>query len=154
MLRQGVCWKWTLECAEALAQAKQSLSAESVLVYYNPQLQLRLAGDASCYGIGTVLLHQYPDGTEHPLAYASRTLQPSEKNYAQIEREALLLVFGVQKFHQYNYGRKVTLTTDHLPLTTIFGDKMGNPLIAAARMQRWGVLLSAYHYSIEFKPTK
>ena len=111
--RQGVQWKWTQECAEAFRQAKQSLSSEPVLAHYNPQLPLRLAGDASCYGIGAVLSHQYPDGTERPIAYASRTLQPSERNYAQIEREALSLVFGIQKFHQYIYGRRFTLITDH-----------------------------------------
>ena len=71
------------ECAEAFRQAKQSLSSEHVLA----QLPLKLAGDASCYGIGAVLSHQYPDGTERPIAYASRTLQPSERNYAQIERK-------------------------------------------------------------------
>jgi len=79
---------------------------------------------------------------------------PSEKNYTQIEREALSLIFGIQKFHQYIYGCKFTLITDHQPLTTILGGKKGIPPIAAARMQRWGLLLSAYHYNIEFKPTK
>ena len=153
LLRHGVRWKWMQECAVAFTHAKESLSAESVLAHYNPQLPLRLAGDASCYGIGAVLSHQYPDGTERLIAYASQTLQPSEKNYTQIEREALSLVFGIQNFHQYIYGQKFTLITNHRPLTTIFGDKKGIPPITAARMQRWGVLLSAYHYNIEFKLT-
>ena len=113
LLRQGVRWKWTQECAEAFREAKQSLSSDSVLAHYDPQLPVRLAGDASCYGIGAVLSHQYPDGTEQPIAYASRTFLPSERNYVQIEREALSLVFGIQKFHQYIYGRKFTLITDH-----------------------------------------
>ena len=51
----------------------------------------------------------FPDGLEHPIAFASRTLIPSEHNYAQIEKEALALVFGMQHFHQYIYGRKFTL---------------------------------------------
>ena len=60
-----------IEDAAAFTQAKQSLSSESVLAHYNPQLPLRLAGDASGYVIGAVLLHQCPDGTEHPITYAS-----------------------------------------------------------------------------------
>ena len=95
--------------------------------------------------------HRYP---ERPIAFASRTLLPSERNYAQIEKEALSLVFGTQKFHQYIYGCQFTLITDHRPLTTIFGDKRGIPPVAAARLQRWAILLSAYHYYIIIKPTK
>ena len=87
------------------------------------------------------------------MAFASRTLTQSERNYAQIEREALALVFGVKRFHQYLYGRKFTLLTDHRPLTTILGAKKGIPPIAAARLQRWALQLAAYSY-VEFKSTR
>lgn len=83
----------------------------------------------------------------------SRTLSSSEKNYAQLDKEALALVYGVKRFHQYLYGRKFTLLTDHKPLTTILGPKKGIPPIAAARLQRWAVQLAAYTYNIEFKST-
>ena len=66
-----------------------------------------------------MLSHVLRDGTEHPIAYVSRTLTPSEKNYAQVEKEALAIVFGARKFHQYIYGRRFTLVTDHKPLLTI-----------------------------------
>ena len=64
LLRQGVHWRLTQECADAFREAKQSLSSDSVLAHYDPQLPFRLPGDASCYGIGAVLSHQYPDGSE------------------------------------------------------------------------------------------
>ena len=121
--------------------------------YYDVVRPLRLAADASAYGIGAVIFHVMDDGSERPIAFASRTLMPSEQNYAQVEKEALSLVFGVCKFHSYLYGRKFTLITDHKPLTSILGPKKGVPPIAAARLQRWALKLSAYSYEIEFRST-
>ena len=94
-----------------------------------------------------------PDGQERPIAYSSRTLSQPEKNYSQIEKEALALVYGVKKFHKYLYGRRFLLVTDHKALTTVLGPKTGVPALAAARMQRWALTLSAYHYDIAIKPT-
>ncbi|KAJ8346504.1 hypothetical protein SKAU_G00279050 [Synaphobranchus kaupii] len=86
--------------------------SQKVLTHYNAELPLRLACDASPYGVGAVLSHIMPDGVEKPIAYASRTLSKAEQNYAQIEREALAIVFGVRKFYQYLYGNKFALPTD------------------------------------------
>ena len=92
----------------------------TVLTHYNPDLPVRLAGDMSSYGVGAVISHIFPRGEELPIAFASRTLLSSEKNYSQLEKEALSLIFRPWKFHQYWYGRKFTLITDHQPLTAIF----------------------------------
>ena len=70
-------------------------------MYYSDQLELLLSCDASPYGVEAVLSHQMHDGSERPVAYASRSLAPAEKNYAQLDREALAIVFRVTKFRQY-----------------------------------------------------
>ncbi len=113
LLQAGKTWKWTAECERAFQQAKDSLVSAPVLAHYDPKLPVRLAGDASSYGMGAVIAHVYPDGTECPIAYTSRTFTGSERNYAQLEKEAYSLVYGVKKFHQYLYGRTFTLCTDH-----------------------------------------
>lgn len=91
---------------------------------------------------------------EKPIAFASRMLTKTEKNYSQIEKEELGLVFGVMKFHEYLFGRKFTLVTDHKLLLKILGPKTGVPPLAAARMQRWSLILAAYTYEIQYKPSE
>ena len=92
-----------------------------------------------------------PNVDERPIAFASRTLTPAEKNYAQIEREAIGIIYGVQKFHKYLYGRKFNLIMDHKPLITIFRPKTGIPALLALRLQRWALILMAYQYPILYR---
>ena len=70
--------------------------SSQVLAHYNPKLPIKMAADAPAYGVGVVISHIYPDGSEKPVAFASRTLSRCATNYAQIEKEALALIFGVQ----------------------------------------------------------
>ena len=125
-----------------------------VLVHYNPKLPLRLAGDASSYSIGAALSHVDATGQEHTIVFTSRTLSVSEKNYSQIEKEALSLIVGIRKFHKYIYGRHFTLVTDHHPLTALFSPKNGVPAPAAGRLQHWALFLSSHNYEIKFRTTK
>ena len=144
-------WFWSKECEIAFLWAEEVLSSEQVLVHYDPQKPLILSVDASPYGIGAVLSHLMEDGIERPVEFASRTLSSAEKNYAQIEKEGLAIIFGIKRFQLYLYGRKFTLVTDYQPLTRIFGPKSGVPPLAAARLQRWAVLLYGYDFDITFK---
>ena len=82
---------------------RYGLSIDAVLVHFDPRKPLVLSVDASPKGVGAVLSHQMSDGSERPIAYASRTLSKSEANYAQIEKEGLAIVFGLKKFHLYLY---------------------------------------------------
>lgn len=109
-----------------------STTAEQVLTHYDPDLPVRLACDASPYGIGSVLSHVMPNKTERPIAFASRSLSSAEQAYAQIDKEALGLVWGVKHFNHYLYGRHFQLVTDHKPLTFIFHSEHGIPRTAAA----------------------
>ena len=101
-----------------------------------------------------VLYHILPGGIERPIAYASKTLSAAERNYPQIEREALSLVYGVKKFHQYLWGRTFELVTDHKPLVTIFQENKALPIMAARRIQRWAYILMGYNYTIRFRPNE
>lgn len=154
LLQKDAKWEWSDACQKAFEEAKRSLLSNRVLVHYDPDLPLILACDASPVGVGAVISHQMPHGTEKPIAFASRMLTKTERNYSQIEKEALGLVFGVVKFHEYLFGRKFTLITDHKPLLKILGLKTGVPTLAAARMQRWSLILAAYTYEIQYKPSK
>ena len=152
LLKSGSKWVWSTECSKAFQAAKQLLVTAPVLAHYDPELPIRLAGDASAYGIGAVISHICEDGSERPIAFTSQTLSPAEMNYPQIEKEALSLIYGVTKFHQYLYGRKFVLVTDHCPLTTLLGPKQEIPPLAAARMQRWALVLSGTITPLSFGP--
>lgn len=91
---------------------------------------------------------------EKPIAYTSRSLSPAEKNYSQIEKEGLAIVFGVTKFYMYLYGRKFTQHTDHKPLLNIFSKDSATPVLAASRLQRWAILLLSYRYDKSSRATE
>lgn len=112
------------------------------LTDFDPKLPIQLACDASSYGMGAVVSHIIPNGVERSitLAHAHSALQKANMHKLN-ERH---WVFGVQKFHQYLFGRKFILLTDHFPLTTIFGLYNGIPPMVASQMQRWALMLSAH----------
>ena len=153
LLKKGTPWMWNSAKSAAFNGLKEDLMSMPVLMHFNPKLPLGLACDASSSGIGAVLFHILPNGDERPIAYASKSLTPAERNYSQIEKEGLSIVFGVKKFHQYLWGHTFKLVTDHKPLVTIFGSKKGIPTIIASRLQRWSIILSAYTYEIVYKST-
>ena len=153
LLRANEKWRWSKECAQAFEKAKRLLTEAPILAHYDPERPIILATDASAYGLGAVLSQVNADGTEQPISFASRTLTASERNYSQLDKEALSLMFGVRRFHNYLYGRHFKLQTDHKPLTFILGPKQGIPPLAAARLQRWAVILAGYSYDIEYRPT-
>ena len=118
-----------------------------MLMHYNPEIPIRLAGDASNYGIGAVLSHVDSHGQEHPIAFVSRTLSQCEKNYSQVEKEALSLIFGIREFHKYFYGWHFILVTDHRPLTALLGPKCNSSVSSrtSAAMGITVIFLQLHH---------
>ena len=150
LLKEQTPWCWMTECQTAFQWTKQLLTSASILTHYDIECPIRLECDASSVGLGAILSHKMSDGTHSLVAFASRTLTAAECNYVQIEKEVLALIFGVKKFHDYLYGCKFTVVTDHKPLLAILGPKKGIPTLAAARMQCWALILSAYQYDLKF----
>nr|VZI04460.1 unnamed protein product [Spirometra erinaceieuropaei] len=150
LLQKDAPWCWSPDCEKAIAQLKSMLSSDLLLTHYDPTLPIVVAADASNHGVGAVISHTFPDGSEKAIMHASRTLTPAEKNYGQIEKEALALVFAVKKFHKLLYGRHFTLLTDHKPLLSIFGSKKGIPVYSASRLQRWATILLGYDFDIRY----
>lgn len=138
----------------AFVRSKDALLNSDVLTHFDLSLPLQLVCDESPYGVGAVVSHIMPSGTDKPIAFASRTLNKAESNYAQIEREALSIVLGIRKFHQYLFRRRFTLLTDHKPLTALLGPHTGIPPLAASRMQRWALLLSGHAYDIKHRKSE
>lgn len=79
-------------------QSEKALIGDSLPVHFDEKKQIILACDTSQYGLGAILLHVIDDGKEHPVAYASRTLTPAEKNYSQLEKEGLAIIFSIKNF--------------------------------------------------------
>ncbi|XP_008190241.1 uncharacterized protein K02A2.6-like [Acyrthosiphon pisum] len=150
LLKKNITFKWTNQCNEAFNKSKEAMTSDSVLVHFNPEIQVKLLCDASEYGVGAVLVHVFSDGTEKPISYASRVLTVAERKYAVIQKEALAIFWSVKKFSQYLLGRKFILCSDHKPLLALFGEHNGIPRMASNRLQRWTLFLSEFDYELKY----
>ncbi|XP_013913085.1 PREDICTED: LOW QUALITY PROTEIN: uncharacterized protein LOC106542012 [Thamnophis sirtalis] len=144
------------KCSFAVPRVEflETLTSSAVLIQYNDRMPLTLACDASPYGLGAVLSHVLPNGSEAPVAFYSRTLSLAECNYSQIDKEALAAVSGIKRFHDYLYGRHLTLVTDHKPLLGLLAGDKPTPPILSPRMTRWTEFLAAYSYTLQYRPGK
>ena len=139
LTRQDCNWEWGEEQETAMSQLKRLVTTAPLLAYYDPAKKLTIQCDASSTGLGAALMQE-----GKPLAYASRALSDTEVGYAQIEKECLAIVFSLERFHQYTFGRETTVLTDHKPLETI----VKKPLHKAPKRIQ-GMLLRLLQYDIE-----
>ena len=122
LTRKNVPFDWNEECQKAFKSLKQELCSNRFLKYYISNLPLVVACDASPVGLGAVLAHTMPSGEVKPIAYASRTLSNSERNYSQINKESLAIIFAVKHFHFFLYVKdSFTIYTDHKKSISLFG---------------------------------
>lgn len=154
LTKKQVDWIWGPTEEKAFQKLKQLLLSDQVLTHYNPALPVGIACDASSVGIGATLFHRYPDGSERPIANISKTLSQSQRNYSQIQKEALSIVFATKKFFQYLFGQRFILITDHKPLLAIYGPRKASSGLVANRLARWAMFLNQFDFEIEYRKTK
>lgn len=143
LLHKNTSFIWEIHHEAALNRIKQVLQSPPVLRLYDVNKPVTLSVDASSKNLGAALLQE-----GQPIAYGARALTKSEMNYPQIEKEALAIQFGCKKFHEYVYGKELTVESDHKPLETIFKKNIQS---APARLQRIIFNLAPYAPKVIFK---
>ncbi|KAL4153632.1 hypothetical protein QTP88_001465 [Uroleucon formosanum] len=145
LLKKDVAFNWSEECDRAFGKLKHALCTEPVLQYPDFTKEFILTKDASGKALGAIL-SQGKIGKDLPIAYASRTLSPSDSNYSTTELECLAIVYRIKQFRPYLYGKKFTILSDHRPLAWLFNLK--DPL---SKLARWRIKLEQYDYVIKYK---
>ena len=144
-----VKWTWGAAQQAAFTTLIERLTSAPILAYADFSLPFELHVDASGYGLGGVLC-QNQDGQDRVIAYASRALTPTERNYPAHKREFLALKWAVcDKFYDYLYGNRFSVKTDNNPLTYVLTTAKLD-----ATGHRWLAALSAFDFSISYKPGK
>ena len=143
LTQKAATFSWTTECENAFRTLKDCLVTSPVLVYpdfSSTASQFVLQTDASDVGIGAVL-----EQDDHVVAYASRSLTKSERNYSVIQKECLAAVYAMKQFRHYLLGRKFKLLTDHAPLQWLSAQKMEGLL------SRWALAIQEYDFQIQYR---
>jgi hypothetical protein len=142
LLKKKVTWVWTVRQDNAFNELKSCLVTSPILACPNYDYSFTVQCDASAYAIGGALT-QYYDGGEHVIAYLSRALTEQEKNYTATEREALAVIYCLEKFSYYIEGLHVQVVTDHFSLLWLF--KLKNP---TGRLARWISRIQQFDFTI------
>ena len=136
LLKKNNPWDWTNEHSEAFEQIKEKITKIPCLAHYNTSYPNVLTTDASTKGLGATLWQEQPDKTLKPIAFASRFLSETEKRYAINELELLAVVWGLEHFRLYIYGKPIKLLTDHQALEPLIKRNRSNKTYSA-RLTRW-----------------
>ncbi|OWA55635.1 putative Retrovirus-related Pol polyprotein [Hypsibius exemplaris] len=138
---------WEFEQAEAFRNLKKTMVSHPILQHFNPDLDCEIHTDASTKEVGAVLIQKNGD-SEHVVAYASKGLNKSQRNYAATQLELLAVVFGVEKFDCYVGGdRHFVVVTDHSALVPLLKTKF-----PVGRLPRFVFRLQHYHFTVIYRP--
>ena len=149
LTKKNVTFVWKEKHQEAFAKLKQALSEAPAMSYFDVNRDTFVTVDASPVGISAILTQSKSGSDEYTvIAYASRALSDVEKRYSQTEKEALSIIWGVEHFHLFLYGKEFTLITDHKPLEVIYGSPTSKP---SARIERWVLRLQPYAFKIQYR---
>ena len=146
LLRNDHKFLWTDACEQAFKALKEALISAPILAFPDFKETFHLYTDVSNEGVG-VTLGQLQNGREVAIAYAGRDFNSAEKNYSTTEREALAVIFGINNFEPYSYGRKFVLHTDHHSLKWLMS--ISDP---SGRLARWSLLVQQYDFEIRHRP--
>ncbi|XP_055604269.1 uncharacterized protein K02A2.6-like [Uranotaenia lowii] len=149
LTRSGIKFVWGTKQEESFMKIKNMISNVQQLYFFDNTFRTRLIADASPVALGAVLI-QFEGSTDcepRPIAYASKSLTSTEQRYCQTEKEALALVWGVERFAVYLYGRTFELETDHKPLEAIFRPT-SRP---CARVERWVLRLQSFSFIVKYR---
>lgn len=149
LLRGDKRFTWTAQHTGSFQKLKEMISDIRTLQFFDNTLRTRIIADASPVALGAVLVQFEDLHNINPriISYASKSLSDTEKRYCQTEKEALALVWAVERFDVYLIGRTFELETDHKPLESIFSPT-SKP---CARIERWVLRLQSFKYRVEYK---
>lgn len=147
LLKNDVTFMWLPDHTRALEEIKNKIVSAPVLCNFDAKKEITVQTDASQSGLGCCLLQG-----GKPVCYASRSLNDAERNYSQIEKEMLGIVFSTKKFHNYIYGKKINVITDHKPLVSLLQKEIS--AIASSRLQRMRIKLLKYNLNLQYLPGK
>ena len=148
LLKKNEPWNWEEEQQKNFEKIKQMLTEGPCLAHYAKDKENIVTTDASTTGLGITLWQKQHDGNTKPIAFGSRYLNDTEKKYSIGELELLAVVWGLEKFRFYLYGKKVHLYTDHQALEPFIKRNRCNKQYSA-RLTRWLDRLTHFDISIQ-----
>ncbi|UYV85108.1 K02A2.6-like [Cordylochernes scorpioides] len=152
LLVKGQDFVWDCSQERAFRKLKELLTTQPILAAYDVRKPTMVSSDASSYGLGAVLKQEGKNGIWRPVAYSSRTMTPTEKRYAQIEKEALAITWACERFQDFLLGKRFRIETDHKPLIPLFSTKELSSL--TPRLQRFRMRMMRFGFEIVHIPGK